>query len=44
MDIPLGPGQLTTVEEPGGWRARAETDALVLLTAGLHAGLIGRAD
>jgi hypothetical protein len=44
MDIPLGPGQLATVEEPGGWRARAETDALVLLTAGLHAGLIGRAD
>ena len=44
MEIPLGPGQLATVEEPGPWRVVAETEALLLLTAGLEDGLIGRAD
>jgi quercetin dioxygenase-like cupin family protein len=42
MDIPLGPGHLATVEEPGRWRIVANTDALLLLTAGLEDGLIGR--
>jgi quercetin dioxygenase-like cupin family protein len=35
MDIPLGPGQLATIEEPGSWRIAAETESLLLLTAAL---------
>jgi quercetin dioxygenase-like cupin family protein len=38
MDIPLGPGQLATIEEPGSWRIAAETESLLLLTAALPDG------
>jgi quercetin dioxygenase-like cupin family protein len=33
MDLALGPGQLTTVEDPGPWRISAQTESLLLLTA-----------
>ena len=33
LDLALGPGQLTTVEDPGPWRISAETESLLLLTA-----------
>ena len=33
MDLVLGPGQLTTVEDPGPWRISAKSESLLLLTA-----------
>ena len=41
MELELGPGQLTTIEEPRTWRIAAETEALLLLTAAHPDGLIG---
>ncbi len=34
MDVELWPGQLGTVEDPAAWSVHADSDALVLLTAG----------
>ena len=33
MDLNLGPGQLTTLEDAGPWQVVAETEALLLMTA-----------
>jgi quercetin dioxygenase-like cupin family protein len=44
MDLALGPGQLTTIEDPGPWRIVAEIDALLLVTAAHPDGLAGAAD
>ena len=33
MNVTLGPGQLTTIEEAGPWELVAETEALLLITA-----------
>ena len=39
MDVQLGPGQLTTIEDPGPWRVVAETEALLLVTAARSDGV-----
>jgi quercetin dioxygenase-like cupin family protein len=41
MDLTLGPGQLTTIEDPGPWRLVAETEALLLVTAAHPEGMVG---
>jgi quercetin dioxygenase-like cupin family protein len=43
MEVALGPGQLTTIEEPGPWQITAETEALLLVTAA-HADGVGASD
>jgi quercetin dioxygenase-like cupin family protein len=43
MEVALGPGQLTTIEEPGPWQITAETEALLLVTAA-HADGVGDSD
>jgi quercetin dioxygenase-like cupin family protein len=35
MDVDLREGQLATVEEPAGWRLRATTDSVLMLTVAL---------
>lgn len=35
LAVELRPGQLGTIEDPAGWRLRADSEALVLLTTGL---------
>jgi quercetin dioxygenase-like cupin family protein len=44
MDLTLGPGQLTTIEDPGSWEIVAETEALLLVTAAHPDGLVGAPD
>ena len=41
MDLTLGPGQLTTIEDPRSWQIVAETEALLLLTAAHPDGFVG---
>jgi quercetin dioxygenase-like cupin family protein len=41
MDLTLGPGQLTTIEDPRSWQIVAETEALLLVTAAHPEGLVG---
>jgi quercetin dioxygenase-like cupin family protein len=41
MEIALGPGQLTTIEDPGPWHIVADTEALLLVTAAHPDGLVG---
>jgi quercetin dioxygenase-like cupin family protein len=44
MDLSLGPGQLTTIEDPGSWQIVAQTEALLLVTAAHPDGLVGAPD
>jgi quercetin dioxygenase-like cupin family protein len=44
MDISLGPGQLTTIEDPSSWQLVAETEALLLITAAHPDGFVGASD
>jgi hypothetical protein len=37
-ELRLGTGQLATASQPGGWRLRADEDALLLLTVALDRG------
>lgn len=44
MNLSLGPGQLTTLEDAGSWRIAAESDALLLVTAAHPDGRVGAPD
>jgi quercetin dioxygenase-like cupin family protein len=44
MDIALGPGQLTTIDDPSAWQLVAETEALLLITAAHPDGFVGASD